>query len=80
LPVFRFNRAFGLGRGAKAFLNMQGGLTRRAVPDPKRREEQVKRLRKIVTRQKKALQRKDRRIAEQAAKLEGMREKRQSAR
>jgi hypothetical protein len=69
LPVFRFNRAFGLGRGAKAFLNMQGGLTRGVVPNPKRREEQVKRLRKIVTRQKEALQRKDRQFEKKVERL-----------
>jgi hypothetical protein len=77
LPVFRLNRAFGVGRDAKAFLNMQGGLTRGAVPNPKHHEEQAERLRKIVTRQRKALQRKDRQIEEQAAKLERLRERRQ---
>jgi hypothetical protein len=46
-------------------LNMQGGLTRGAVPNPKHNEEQVQRLRKIVTRQRMALQRKDRKIEEQ---------------
>jgi sulfotransferase family protein len=64
-------------------LNMQGGLTRGAVPNPKHHEEQAQRLRKIVTgqrekaqrlrkvvsRQRKALQRKDRQIEEQAQRL-----------
>jgi hypothetical protein len=68
--VFKINRAFGVGRDAKAFLNMQGGLTRGAVPNPKHHEEQAQRLRKVVTRQRKALQRKDRQIEEQAAVLE----------
>ncbi len=68
--MFRLNRAFGVGRDAKAFLNMQGGLTRGVVPDPKHHEEQAERLRKIVARQRKALQRKDRQIEEQAATLE----------
>jgi hypothetical protein len=58
-------------------LNMQGGLTRGAVPNPKHHEEQAERLRKIVTRQRKALQRKDRQIEEQAAALETLREGRQ---
>src|SRR5215212_5871657 len=53
---------------------MQGGLTRGGVPNP---EEQIEKLRKVVGRQKKALQRKDRQIEEQAAKLENLREKRQ---
>jgi hypothetical protein len=58
-------------------LNMQGGLTRGAVPNPKQHEEQAERLRKIVTRQRKALQRKDRQIEEQAAALENLQERRQ---
>ncbi len=70
LPVFRLNRTFGVGRDVKAFLNMQGGLTRGAVPDPRHHEEQAERLRKIVARQRKALHRKDRQIEEQAATLE----------
>jgi Sulfotransferase domain len=75
--VIRINRAFGVGRDAKAFLNMQGGLTRGAVPNPKHHEEQARRLRKIVTRQRKALQRKERQIEDQAAALEPLRERRQ---
>ena len=75
--MFKINRAFGVGRDAKAFLNMQGGLTRGAVPNPKHHEEQAKRLRKIVSRQRKALRRKDRQIEEQAAALEPLRERRQ---
>jgi hypothetical protein len=64
-------------------LNMQGGLTRGAVPNPKHHEEQAQRLRKIVTgqreqaqrlrkvvtRQRKALRRKDQQIEEQAQRL-----------
>ena len=75
--MFKINRAFGVGRDAKAFLNMQGGLTRGAVPNPKHHEEQAQRLRKVVTRQRKALQRKDRQIEEQAATLETLQERRQ---
>ena len=45
---------------------MHGGLTRGAVPNPKLHEEQAQRLRKVVTRQRRALQRKDRQIEEQA--------------
>jgi Sulfotransferase domain len=75
--VFSINRAFGVGRDAKAFLSMQGGLTRGEVPNPKHDEEQAQRLRKIVTRQRKALRRKDRQIEEQAATLETLRERRQ---
>jgi hypothetical protein len=75
--VFSINRAFGVGRDAKAFLIMQGGLTRGSVPNPKHDEEQAQRLRKIVRRQRRALQRKDQQIEEQAATLETLRERRQ---
>ena len=78
MPVFRLNKAFGVGRDAKAFLNLQGGLTRGVVPDPKQHEEQAEKLRRVVKRQRQALQRKDRRIEEQAATLENLREKRQT--
>jgi hypothetical protein len=70
LPVFRLSRALGVGRGAKAFLNMQGGLTRGVVPNPERQEEQAEKLRKVVSRQREALRRKDRKIEEQTAMLE----------
>src|SRR3712207_1940821 len=56
---------------------MQGGLTRGAVPNPKQHEDQVEKLRNVVSRQRKALRRKDRQIEEQAAKLENLRERRQ---
>jgi Sulfotransferase domain len=75
--VFRINRAFGVGRDAKAFLNMQGGLTRGEIPNPNYHEEQARRLRKIVTRQRKALRWKDLQIEEQAATLETLRARRQ---
>jgi hypothetical protein len=81
LPVFRFSRAFGVGRDAKAFLNMHGGLTRGVVPNPgQQHEEQVESLTKAVTMQRKALQRKGRQIEEQAAKLEGLQKIRQRER
>ena len=53
---------------------MQGGLTRGKVPN---HEDQARRLRKIVTRQRKALRRKDQQIEEQAVTLETLRERRQ---
>ena len=73
MPVFRVSRAFGIGREAKAFLNMHAGLTRGVVPDPRQQEEQTEKLRTIVTRQRKALRRKERQIEEQAAELEALR-------
>jgi hypothetical protein len=45
LPIFRLSKAFDVGRNAKVFLNLQGGLTRGAVPDLKRQEEQTESLR-----------------------------------
>ena len=75
--MFTINRAFGVGRDAKAFLNMQGGLTRGEVPDPNYHEEQARRLKKIVTRQRKALRRKDQQIEEQSVTLDTLRERRQ---
>jgi hypothetical protein len=80
LPAFRLSRAFDVGRDAKAYLNVQGGLTRGVVPDPRQHEKRAERLRKIVARQKRALERKDRQIAEQAATLESLQEKPQRER
>jgi hypothetical protein len=56
---------------------MQGGLTRGVVPNPEQHEKQVEKLREVVSRQRKALQRKDRQIEDQAAKLENLQGKRQ---
>jgi len=55
---------------------MQTGLTRGAVPDPKHHEEQAERLKKVVTRQRKALRRRGQQIELQAAELEDLRESR----
>jgi hypothetical protein len=69
LPDFKLNRTFGVWRGTKAFLSLQGGLTRGAVPDPRHHEKRAERLRKV-------LERKDRRIEEQAAEIEELRQRR----
>ncbi len=54
LPVFRFDKAFGIGWDLKAFLNLHAGVTRGAVPDLDRDldryKEQAKKLR--IARQK----------------------------
>lgn len=34
MPIFRLNKAFGVGRGIKAFFGLYGGATRGEVPDP----------------------------------------------
>lgn len=33
MPIYRFKKAFKVARGAKVFLNLQGGVTRGALPD-----------------------------------------------
>ncbi len=44
LPIFRLSRVFGVGRDAKVFFNLQGGLTRGAVPGLEGSEEQAEKL------------------------------------
>lgn len=46
MPIFRFNKAFGVGRGIKAFFNFQGGLTRGEVPEPKTLVQQSEMIKK----------------------------------
>ena len=58
MPIFGLSRTFGVGRGIKIFLNLQGGATRGAVPNPWHRrnpsktsnekDRQIYRLRKKV--------------------------------
>ncbi len=65
MPVFRFNKAFGIARDLKVFLNLQGGLTRRAVPDVEQYKEQAEALRnarQLIKEQRRALSSKDREI------------------
>ena len=42
MPVFRFNRAIGIARGIKVFLNLESGVTRGPVPGAKKRKKQAK--------------------------------------
>ena len=46
MPIFRLNKAFNVGRDAKVFLNLQGGLTRGPVPESAPHEDQADILRK----------------------------------
>ena len=65
MPVFRFNKAFGIARDLKVFLNLQSGLTRGAVPDVEPYKEQAEALRnarQLIKEQTKALRSKDREI------------------
>ncbi len=41
MPVYRFSKAFDITRGAKAFLNLEGGLTRGALLDVEQYNEQA---------------------------------------
>ena len=77
MPAYRFSKAFSVRRDTKVFLNLQGGLTRGRVPDPERHKERAEKLKNVVSRQKKALQRKDRKIEELAARLEYLERERQ---
>ena len=58
MPVFRFNKAFGIARDLKVFLSLQSGLTRGAVPDAERDKKQAQKLRnarQLVKEQRKKL-------------------------
>ena len=58
MPVFRFNKAFGIARDLKVFLRLQSGLTRGAVPDAERDKKQAQKLRnarQLVKEQRKKL-------------------------
>lgn len=77
MPSYGFSKAFSVRRDTKVFLNLQGGLTRGRVPDPERHKVRAEKLRKVVTRQKNALQRKDQKLEELAARLEYLERERQ---
>jgi hypothetical protein len=65
LPVFRFNKAFGIARDVKVFLALQGGIMRGALPDVeryKKRAEPLRNARQLIKEQRKALRSKDREI------------------
>jgi exonuclease VII large subunit len=69
LPIFRLSRTFGVGRNVKVFLNLQGALTRGAVPDLEHHPKQAEQLSKALRNQRKTLKRKDQQIEEQAEQL-----------
>jgi hypothetical protein len=69
LPIFRLDKVFSVGRDLKVFLNVQGGLTRGVVPDPKHHEKQVEKLRGRIREQRKSLKREREQRKEQADKL-----------
>lgn len=67
MPIFRFNRAVGIGRGVKAFLSLEGGVTRGAVPRNNRRRKQASKLKaatKQIEKQRRMLEKKERKISQ----------------
>ena len=67
MPVFRFNKAFGIVRDLKVFLNLQGGLTRGALPDVDPYKKQAERL-KIARRKDRQLIKEQRKKLKEQAK------------
>ena len=60
MPTFRLSRVFGLGRDAKAFFDLRGGLTRGPGPDLEHHGREAEKLRDAqqhIIRQKKRLKR-----------------------
>jgi hypothetical protein len=69
LPVFRFNKAFGIARDVKVFLNLQGGITRGALPDVTTYKKQAQKLknsrrqdRQLIKEQRETLRSKEQEI------------------
>src|SRR5215213_10319094 len=72
LPVFRFNKAFNVGRKLKVFLNLQSGLMRGALPEVDGRQEHAQKLRdarQLIKEQKKTLKFRERMISRLEYKL-----------
>ena len=72
MPIFQLSKAFKVGRDAKVFLNLQGGLTRGPVPDLTHHRDQAESLREEQQRnekQRKALQQQRLEISQLKSKL-----------
>jgi hypothetical protein len=69
LPVFRFNKAFGIARDLKVFLNLQGGFTRGAVPDVDPYKKQAQKLRNARRKDRQLIKGQRKKIKEQAKTL-----------
>ena len=77
MPVFQFNKALGIARDLKVFLNLQSGLTRGEVPDADRHNKQAEALRnarQLIREQRKTLKSKDLEIKAQAKGLKNARQ------
>ena len=78
LPVFRFSKGFGIARGVRVFLNLEGGLVRGTPPDAGRngqRAEKLEDARQLVREQRKTLEIKDRESQRQARDLRAERQR-----
>jgi hypothetical protein len=76
-PIFLFSRALNTWRSAKAFLNRKRNVLRRAAPDADRFKKQAEALRnaqQLIRRQRKRLERKDRKLEKQAEALKSLRQ------
>ena len=69
MPVFRFNKAFGIARDVKVFLNLQGGIMRGALPDVDPYKKQAQKLknsrrkdRQLIKEQRETLRSKEQEI------------------
>ena len=67
MPVFRFNKAFGIARDLKVFLYLQSGLTRGALPDVDPYKKQAQKL-KIARRKDRQLTKEQRKKLKEQAK------------
>ncbi len=68
MPVFRFNKAFGVARGLKVFLNLRGGVTRGALPDVENVQRHKKQAQKLRNARKRIKQQREK-IKKQAETL-----------
>lgn len=66
MPVYRSRTVVGIARGLKAFLNLDAGLVRGAVPDP---EQELEQARSRVEQLRKRLSNKDRQLEQMRKRL-----------
>ena len=82
MPVFRFSKAFGIGRDEKVFLNLQCGVMRGVVPEIERCKKQAEELRNArerIKEQKETLRSKEREILKLKNELHIAKERVESA-
>jgi hypothetical protein len=74
LPSFRFNKVFSVARGVKAFLTLESGITRGALPGTGPQAGGPKNLRRHIRKQKKMLKGKDQEISQLKGELRAAKE------